>query len=479
MTNQTQVYLRADGNSQTGLGHVHRLLALSEILNPLFSCKFIIKSPLKGLKDLILESCGDIFELNENISKEHEIEYISEFLTGKEIVVLDGYQFDTAYQMAIKKSAGKLVCIDDIFSTHFVSDIVINPAGGLNEEIYSKEPYTILFSGPRFAFLKSPFQLASQQTFERETKSLFICMGGADPENHTLSALKLSLTFSFESYYIVVGEAYLFKDQLMHEIKAQEKKINLLTNLKPQTLAEIMKLCPTAICSASGIAYEYMSIGGELYVQQTASNQKLLYNYLLREGLAFNSEEMRVSKERASNSQLKQREIFDGKSNKTILNIFNKLDLDLHIRIRKAQASDLLITFEWANDPELRRQSFSSAPISLASHTAWFNKKLNAPNAYLYIFEYKNLPIAQVRFDILEKEAIISYSIDKIFRGRGWGEPILAMAMKDFKQEYKESISIVGFVKHENEGSNKVFMRLKFTPYQAQEYPKAFKYVKS
>lgn len=471
---RTPVYLRADGNSQIGLGHIHRLLALSEILQDFFSCTFIIRSPLQGIRELILQHCNNILELGDE-GEDVELEKISTQLTGNEIVVLDGYHFGTSYQRNVKKAGSALVCIDDIHHQHYISDVIINTAGGVDEKMYSKESYTKLYSGPGVALLKTPFRLASKNKTERSNQSIFICMGGADPDNHTISALRHCLTLPYETYYVIVGEAYLHKEQLMEVGDASKKRINISVNLKPEALAETMKACASAVCSASGIAYEYLSVGGALYVRQTAANQSLLYNYLITSGLAFRWEDIPVSHEKVSTSWIKQKEIFDGLADKRVLKIFNNLDFELNTKIRLATQSDLMTVFHWANDPELRKQSYHQEPIALKDHTEWFTKKINDPTSVLYIFEYKNMPLGQVRFD-LRDETIISYSMDKMFRGRGWGLQLLKSAMKTFEKTYRLKTKIIGYVKHDNVSSNTIFKNLGFVRVETNDYPNSFKY---
>jgi spore coat polysaccharide biosynthesis predicted glycosyltransferase SpsG len=57
-----KVILRADGNSEIGLGHVYRSLALAEMLNEDFETVFLIKKPLKELKRTILQTCSECIE---------------------------------------------------------------------------------------------------------------------------------------------------------------------------------------------------------------------------------------------------------------------------------------------------------------------------------------------------------------------------------------------------------------------------------
>src|SRR5690606_20724808 len=108
---KTRVFLRADGNARIGLGHVHRLLALSEILGGAFECIFVIKGGSDEIGQLLAQSCGDVINLPEETLKEEEIELLSRSTRGKEIIVLDGYGFDTGYQQQLREKGNAIVSI--------------------------------------------------------------------------------------------------------------------------------------------------------------------------------------------------------------------------------------------------------------------------------------------------------------------------------------------------------------------------------
>ncbi len=472
---KTPVYLRGDGNSKIGLGHVHRLIALSEILQNDFDCTFIMRSPLPGVRELIRKASIPLLEIDENIPFQKEPEALLKWFSGNEIIVLDGYPFNTDYQSALKKKNSRLVCIDDVHQFHFVSDVVINPAGGIDSQAYSCELTTRLLIGPSFALLKRPFKKRTKKRPDQSENKLLICMGGADPKDITFLTLKEGLKFKFSAFIVIIGEAYPNKILLAELIKESGKNVKIFQNLSPVEMAEIMEKCPVAITSASGIAYEYLSVGGELYVKQTADNQQDLFNYLIKSQLAFPAYEFRVDNERVQLSKNKQGKVFDGASDERLLKIFHGLEISLKILVRKCEERDLLTLYAWANDPEQRSQSFSTAQISLHDHTTWFLKKFSDPKCLLYIFEYNEQPMAQVRFDI-KNEAVISYSLAPEYRGRGLGQIVLAQSMKQFITEHKTPITIVGFVKMKNISSMRIFENLGFSKKNTSDYPDSYRF---
>ena len=47
------------------------------------------------------------------------------------------------------------------------------------------------------------------------------------------------------------------------------------------------------------------------------------------------------------------------------------------LRLRPAREDDCRLLWEWANDPETRKASFSSEEILWNDHAAWYAKKLS------------------------------------------------------------------------------------------------------
>ena len=70
------------------------------------------------------------------------------------------------------------------------------------------------------------------------------------------------------------------------------------------------------------------------------------------------------------------------------------------ISLRPAIAADESMLLHWANDPQVRANSFSSDPIEPEDHHHWFQKGLTDPNRLLLIaMAADGCPIGQIRFD--------------------------------------------------------------------------------
>ncbi len=128
------------------------------------------------------------------------------------------------------------------------------------------------------------------------------------------------------------------------------------------------------------------------------------------------------------------------------------------MNVRKATAGDLLLYYNWANEPDVRANSIHSESISLPDHTAWFNKKLTDSNTIFLLFEINDQAVGQLRIDLDNQSnlAIINFSIDKEQRNKGYGTKILQAAYSYFKT-LNLPFTFTGYVKPSNIGSLKAF----------------------
>lgn len=326
---KTSVYFRADGDSEIGLGHVIRSLAIADMINDEFDCHFIIRSPESHLRKQILNICESIIPIHTLDYEEEAILLNDEYLSANDIIVLDGYSFDTYYQKQLKSVGIKIICIDDIHSYHFYSDVIINHAGGISKKLYSAETYTKFYFGLKYAMLRKEFTTSKNSYVVNtlSTNQVFICLGGADPNNDTLKVINKCIEFiPQKNFTIILGGSYKHKDELDKYITTVDSKITVKQNLTAKEMAECMRESEVAITSPSTISYEYLSIGGQLYLHQTADNQQDIYNYFVSEGLAFPFSKFPfVDNKLIEKALTKQAEIFDGQVENRIKNIFKSL----------------------------------------------------------------------------------------------------------------------------------------------------------
>jgi UDP-2,4-diacetamido-2,4,6-trideoxy-beta-L-altropyranose hydrolase len=329
-----RLVFRADGNSEIGLGHLIRSLALANMLKADFNCTFLLKNtPKKMLRDL--NAGMDFHQLPSTIpTAEEPAEMISHFVSPDDILVLDGYHFHTPYQQTLKKNGNKVVCIDDIHAFPFVADAIINVAGGVNPAVYAAEPHTRFLFGPAYSLLRKPFlEAAKKPVSEKHLDRIFLNLGGADLENNTLRILQEIIPFreNFSEINLVIGSAYLHAEML-EEFVADKPFIKIHRNLPAAEMCQLMENCGTAICPPSGVSNEYCSVKGLLFLYQTAENQAGINAFLTGNELALPYAELfsvmadpALKKKTAEKVMANQGKYFDGKSPERFLNFFRTL----------------------------------------------------------------------------------------------------------------------------------------------------------
>ena len=141
--NKTKIFLRANGNNSIGLGHIMRLESIEMMLKNHFECIYILREEdSEAISILETKTIIKIPIQNDLLEESNWI--ATNCLTGKELIVLDGYNFNTEYQNILKANCLKMIFIDDIQNYHYAADLIINHSEGLTKENFSIESYSKL-----------------------------------------------------------------------------------------------------------------------------------------------------------------------------------------------------------------------------------------------------------------------------------------------------------------------------------------------
>lgn len=145
--------------------------------------------------------------------------------------------------------------------------------------------------------------------------------------------------------------------------------------------------------------------------------------------------------------------------------------------LRKAEREDIETLFRWVNDSETRKNSFHSEPVNYEEHVEWFEKKDTDVNCGIYIFCDGKLEVGMLRLDFEGNETVISYSIAKEFRNKGYGKKLIEAAEREIcrwmesQKPNVETVSVKALVKKSNFASNRIFASLMYEK-RGMEYKK-------
>jgi UDP-2,4-diacetamido-2,4,6-trideoxy-beta-L-altropyranose hydrolase len=475
--------IRADAGVAMGTGHAMRCLALAQAWQDnggravfaMAECTPAIQARLTA------ESC-EILTISSPAGSTEDATQTVAFARERraEWIVVDGYQFDAEFQRALKAAGFKVLFVDDYgHASHYSADMILNQNISADYALYSdREPYTQLFLGPRYCLLRREF--SSWRGWKREIahvgRKVLVTMGGSDPEKLTarvVDALASMKVGSLEVTVVVGGSAPY--SELERPAVLPGNTIRVLRDIS--NIAEWMAWADVAISSAGTTCWELCLLALPALLVDVAKNQTALAQELDRRGCAihlfaphdFNGEKLKdrlqtllQSVETRRAMSYRCRELVDGRGALRLTSAMNA-----GLCLRTAQPNDSRILWEWANDPQVRNNAFSTAPISWAQHEVWFADKMRDPDCRILIAEDdRGRPVGQFRVDWRpgsegEQEGEIDVSLAADRRGTGYGSKLIDLAVNRIFAEKGQRLH--AFVKLENQSSRRAFEQAGFT----------------
>lgn len=324
-----KIYFRADASSDIGYGHFVRSLALADMLKDDFDCCFATIHPT----EYQLNEMSKVCQYLPIPDDDSHYDYFLSLLTGDEIVVLDNYFFTIEYQRKIRNKGCRLVCIDDRPGLSFNADVVINHVIGTNRESFQSIRDASLLLGPAYALLRNGFRQAmcSPKMYNSYSQDVLIAMGGTDYFDMTGKITDILLNNTSYKINLLIGDSYKYIDRL------QGLPVKVLKNLSDYQLVELISKQKFIITPPSTLAYEVCAVGCPLIVGSFADNHFAVEKALSDSGLSVSCGKLKdltsesllntVSNALKSSSEMlkKQKEIFDGKQQKNLIEQFRNL----------------------------------------------------------------------------------------------------------------------------------------------------------
>ena len=286
-----RILFRTDGSASLGLGHVTRCIALSRMLESAFgNIQFVLKRPEATVSNLFLSEQLQMIDVN------NEDEFI-DLLDGKEIVVLDGYNFDTDIQEKIRATGSLLVCIDDLHNKHFIADLLINHAPGVEKKWYDAEKHTDYLLGTKYSLLRPNFlRQARMSRILPRLDCVLVCFGGSDSKNLTQEVLEVVVEVGrFSKIVVITGIAYAFTKQLDQYVDQQKGQIVHLHGVEEQVMIDSLLSVQLAIIPSSGILFEVVACKTPAISGYCVSNQLGIYHGFRSLNAFYDAEDFNVA----------------------------------------------------------------------------------------------------------------------------------------------------------------------------------------
>lgn len=483
-----RLVIRADANVAMGTGHVMRCLALAQAWQDAGGgCVFAMEQSTSAVESRLREQGMEVAVLRAAAGSVEDARETAGIAAeqGARWIVVDGYQFGSEYQSAIRAAGFKFLFLDDyVHAAPYSADLILNQNFQAKAEMYSqRDSCTQLLLGPRYAMLRREFR--AWRDWRRENhgvaKKILVTMGGSDPDNATsiaMEAVRSIRDLGLETT-VLVGGSNPHLQSIRESIASEDSAVRLVVDAG--NVAEWMVWADVAISGAGTTVWELCFLGLPSVLLVLADNQEPVAEFAEKMQIAWNlgrpclgssaiiAEKVREllnSRDVRAMQSRNGRSLVDGRGAERVVAHLSDLQL------RPTTSADCELFWEWANDAQARAASFRNKTISWEHHANWFESKMQDANAVLYTAtrqdacgpiatkpnsaECAGTPVGQVRFQIEGQRAVLSISLGCAYRGRGWGKEILKLAVGKFFQEY-EADFIDAFVKPANVASLKLF----------------------
>lgn len=252
-----------EGNSNIGLGHIMRCIALAkEFRRRGFNIYFY---------SLNKEGVNKIEENNFTVINK---------LNKYNVIIVDKYELSYKFFHELKKYTHKLVYIDDLNEFDYPVDIVVNGsliANDLNYEKYNNKNKKLLL-GTKYNLLRNEFNNLTNIAIKKKVEDIMITTGGSDSFGMTYKLatfIRENSRYNNIKLHIVIGSGF-------NNITELKLRLNCLKNIKVyqnvSKMSIIMNKCDIAISAGGGTLYELCACGVVTIGFILAKNQEMITN---------------------------------------------------------------------------------------------------------------------------------------------------------------------------------------------------------
>lgn len=395
-------------------------------------------------------------------------------------LVVDHYALDARWEDRLRRASDRILVIDDLADRPHKCDAIVDqslmPNAGERYSELVPENAVGMF-GPDYALLRSEYKELHEKIEPRSgpVARVLVSFGGVDRQGLTRAAVEALLSIGshhFEADIVLpaVSPDYF---RLKREIAGHE---NLHLHDRVPSLAKMMASADLMIGGCGTTSWERLCVGLPAIVITLADNQRAIAKELDRRGLVrwIGDAEAQTGNTLSDtltdifdgglNENWSRRclEVVDGKGTDRVCAVL-AANPGMSMEIREALPRDEALLLQWANDPDTRRNAFSSKQITPEEHHRWFHRRINRPSdCILCIAQTESgVPVGQVRFERHDNSWEISFALAPVFRGAGLGRPMLTRAIGYLRRQ-KSCCTLFSQVKSQNMASRKIFETLGF-----------------
>ena len=273
-----KIAFRADASDHIGSGHIMRCLTLAkELKENGAEVSFICESILPLAAQLISDAHIQLILLETSAPDEQDIMQLINLLNSEKFdwLIIDHYQFDADYEMAVKPYVKRIMVIDDLANRAHQCDFLLDQTPGRSDATYKSlvNHQCELLLSSQYALIRDEFIQHQQQLPDNYSIStILVTLGGSDPQNLyqlILDSLINSSRFDKFTFTFIAPKAVL---PLLK--KTPHLKSNIYLKSLSDNLAEEMQHHDLIITNCGVTLLERCAIGKPGIGIMVADNQK-------------------------------------------------------------------------------------------------------------------------------------------------------------------------------------------------------------
>jgi len=463
MPDQPAILIRADAGPRHGFGHVMRCLALAQaaadagcrIAWATAECPEGARQRLatEGIDPVAIEALpGSPEDADATIAAARQAEAIG--------IVLDGYHFTAEYQDRLTAANARILYLDDnAILPRYPGSLLLNQNPYADHRQYPTVAEERLLLGPQYLLLRREFRQTrarhEDDVVPSDSRRIIVTFGGCDGAGWTDRALSALSTVTAHRLHItvVIGAGNARREPIAKAAAASPHHVDLVTN--PPDMASLMRSADLVVSAAGTTVWELATLGVSAVILPVADNQRHIADTLdllgVAQSLGWHEQATEADLAAAVGNLLDDdsrrqamaaagRQLADGLGAERVL---RELRGDPgETVLRPAALADVTALWNLANQPEVRRNSFSPEPIPFAGHVRWFAARLASPASRIQVLVRNGRLLGQIRHDRRPdgSAAEIDIAVAPAGRGQGLGRRLITETARAACRELAVSV---------------------------------------
>jgi UDP-2,4-diacetamido-2,4,6-trideoxy-beta-L-altropyranose hydrolase len=479
---------RCDASPVIGAGHVTRCMALAEALAEAgWRVGFAVGSETIPTVPALAASG---FKVRVLADASLDVEALREEASGQaDLLVVDHYQRDVAFEKACRFFARKILVLDDATGRDHDCDVLVD-AAATSAELYAVHvpDHAQVLIGPSYALMRRSFVLHRDTALARRdgrpVSEILVSCGATDPSNATAIVLDaLADVVGDVVVTVVLSSRAPHVDAVRKHLQGKARLL-----LDAEDMAGLMTNADLAIGAPGSTSYERAVLGLPSILVTLADNQRGIAATMVDAGAALGAgafdaglaERLQPavksllgdSKGRLRLTAASSR-VVDGRGATRIMIecLGGSVTKDgTAIRLRLADASDEAWLLELQRRPGTRRFYRNPAIPSASEHHDWMSRTLTDPARLLLVLKVAAKPVGVLRLDRRPDDGgkarhEVSIAVDPDHANRGIGAAALGLARR-----LLPSAQFEAEISPENVASQRAFIRAGYQPLGAGRY---------